>query len=280
MTNNKFIYKLIYNLYILLGYNIPQEKIIQIVTDDLKCLTEKEKNIKEFSDSFNYLFDNLNQYFDSGIIKRSYYLLTNDLLDNDITKNIVNIYYQNIDNSVHTLSSMVHLYIVNHVKKRNIEFAFLISNCIMKKKNRGFLMPYEYSHSEYKIAVKNNDLSSLIKVIFEIEQIDKKTNPCKLSKAEIIDKIRNLKNELINKFNIRKLYLFGSFAKGKNNESSDVDFLVILEESLINVERLDRIDEIKAYLNGVLCCNIDILDFTYAISNLGVNEIENVITLI
>lgn len=116
--------------------------------------------------------------------------------------------------------------------------------------------------------------------MFEIKQMDKKTNPCKLSKIKIIDKIRNLKNELIDKFNIKKLYLFGSFAKEKNNKSSDVDFLVILEESLIYAERLDRIDEIKAYLNGVLSCDVDILDFTYATSNLGVNEIENAITLI
>lgn len=150
----KIVYKLLYNLYILLEYNIPQEKIIQIAIDDLKCLTKEEKNIKKFSDSFTYLFDNLNQCFDFDIIKKSYYLLTDDLLNDDVTRNIVNIYYQNIDNSVYTLSSMIHLYIVNYVKRRNIEFAFLISNYIMKKKDEGFLMPYEYSHSEYKMAIK------------------------------------------------------------------------------------------------------------------------------
>ena len=49
---------------------------------------------------------------------------------------------------------------------------------------------------------------------------------------------------------------------------------------MINESRLDKIDEVKQYLINVLNCEIDILDFNYAIENLGENEMEHIITLI
>lgn len=81
-------------------------------------------------------------------------------------------------------------------------------------------------------------------------------------------------------FNISKLYLFGSFAKGTNNEDSDIDFLVILDDSLINIERLEQISLIKEYLSELFECSVDVLDFTFALRELGENEMEHIITLI
>ena len=55
--------------------------------------------------------------------------------------------------------------------------------------------------------------------------------------------------ELVNNYYIDKLYLFGSFAKGTNDENSDIDFLVILDEDLINIEKLEQISVLKEYLS-------------------------------
>ena len=88
------------------------------------------------------------------------------------------------------------------------------------------------------------------------------------------------KKYLVDTFHIRKLYLFGSFAKGTNNENSDIDFLVILDESLINIERLNQIELIKEYLSELFECSVDVLDFTFALKELGENEIEHALTLI
>lgn len=280
MNNFKETSKLLYYLYILIGNHIPKEKINKVVDDETKCLTEEEKNIKRFSNSFNYLFNNVNQTFDNELINNSYYLLSNKQLSSEIVNKIISLYYENFDNSVYTLNSIIHLFIANNIEEKNIEFAFLISNYIMKKKDKGFLIPYEYSHIQYKRAIKGGNLSDLIRVLFDIEQIEIGKKPCKLTRQEIIDRIKEVKDELISKYEVKKLYLFGSFAKGTNKETSDVDFIAILKDNLINVERLDRIDEIKEYLNGILDCDVDILDFTYALKNLGENEMENVITLI
>lgn len=167
-----------------------------------------------------------------------------------------------------------------HMTNNNVEFAFLISNYIMLKKGRWFLMPYEYCHNDYSEAIKKNDLSSLIRVFYDIEMIKKEKRPCLLSRDEVIQKVKFLKKNLLNDYKIEKLYLFGSFAKGNNTEKSDSDFVVIFNESLINKEKNDMIKTMKNYLSNEFECDVDLLDFSYALDTFDKSQMEYLITLI
>jgi len=44
------------------------------------------------------------------------------------------------------------------------------------------------------------------------------------------EKVDILINELIKKFPVNEVYLFGSYAKGKQDEESDIDFCIIVNE--------------------------------------------------
>lgn len=201
-------------------------------------------------------------------------------MDKEIATKIVEIYYKNIDVAPHSLAALLHLYITKNITKNNIEFAFLISNYVMLKKGRWFLMPYEYCHNDYKEAIENNDLSSLIRIFYDIELVKKEKKPCLLSKNEVIQRIKNIKEELVNNYYIDKLYLFGSFAKGNNTDKSDLDFVVIFNESLINKEKSDMIKVVKNYLNNEFNCDVDLLDFSYALDTFDKSQMEYLITLI
>jgi len=48
----------------------------------------------------------------------------------------------------------------------------------------------------------------------------------KLDREEILRRLREHKNELQQKFPIARLALFGSYARGEQNENSDIDILV------------------------------------------------------
>ena len=153
-----------------------------------------------------------------------------------IVNQIIKLYYKNIDIASHSLAALLHLFIVNNISKNNVEFAFLISNYIMLKKDRWFLMPYEYCHNDYREAIENNDISSLIRIFYDIELVKNDKRPCLLPRDAVIKKVKSLRKELLYNYNIENLYLFGSFAKGNNTEKSDLDFVVIFNESLINKE--------------------------------------------
>lgn len=127
------------------------------------------------------------------MLNQSYFLLTNELLENEIATKIIEMYYKKIDVAPHSLTALLHLYITNNITKNNIEFAFLISNYVMLKKNRWLLMPYEYCHKDYKEAIKSKDLSSLIRIFYDIELVKKEKKPCLLSRDEVIQNIKSIK---------------------------------------------------------------------------------------
>lgn len=280
MEKNKFINNLVFYILYLCKAKIPKEKIGQIMRDEIRCLTEEELFIKRLINSLIYLFNNINQLFNEEMLKKLYYLLTNLLIDKELAGKIIQLYYENIDCSAYYLTALIHLYITDNIKEKPIEYAFIISELIMFKKKKTLIIPYEFSHQKYNRAIRNSDLQLLFKVFLETENHLKGSLPCKYTKDKIIKKIKDIKDDLIVKFDIRKLYLFGSFAKGTNNESSDIDFLVILEEDLINIERLEQISLLKEYLSKLFECSVDVLDFTFALKELGENEMEHIITLI
>lgn len=62
----------------------------------------------------------------------------------------------------------------------------------------------------------------------------------KLSKEEIIEAL-NRHRSVLSRYKVRKIGLFGSFAKGEQGAESDIDFVVEFEEpSLANFMGLSR----------------------------------------
>ena len=280
MNKIKEIIKLIYFITKFRNDYVIYEYVKKIYYDFDNYTANIELLIKNICDSTNYIFNNINQSFTKELLIKAYFLLSNKLIDSAVVNKLIELYYKNIDVAPHSLAALLHLFIINNVEKKNLEFAFLISNYIMLKKGRWFLMPYEYCHNDYREAVKNNDLSSLIRIFYDIESVKKDKKPCLLSKDEVIQKIKYLKEELVTKYYIEKLYLFGSFAKGNNTEKSDLDFVVILNESLINNEKNEIITNVKKYLGNEFECDVDLLDFSYALNTFDKSQMEYLITLI
>ena len=280
MNKIKEIIKLIYFITKFRNDYVIYEYVKKIYYDFDNYTANIELLIKNICDSTNYIFNNINQSFTKELLIKAYFLLSNKLIDSAVVNKLIELYYKNIDVAPHSLAALLHLFIINNVEKNNLEFAFLISNYIMLKKGRWFLMPYEYCHNDYREAVKNNDLSSLIRIFYDIESVKKDKKPCLLSKDEVIQKIKYLKEELVTKYYIEKLYLFGSFAKGNNTEKSDLDFVVILNESLINNKKNEIITNVKKYLGNEFECDVDLLDFSYALNTFDKSQMEYLITLI
>jgi len=75
-----------------------------------------------------------------------------------------------------------------------------------------------------------------------------------LTKAKIIQTIKNEKPHLTDTYNVKKIGLFGSFAKGKQTGKSDIDLVVEFKQP-IGFKFLDLCD----YLENKLGEKVDIL---------------------
>jgi hypothetical protein len=75
-----------------------------------------------------------------------------------------------------------------------------------------------------------------------------------LTKAKVIKTIKNEKPHLVAEFNVKKIGLFGSFAKGRQTGKSDIDIIVEFSKP-IGFKFLDLCD----YLEEKLGKKVDIL---------------------
>jgi len=77
----------------------------------------------------------------------------------------------------------------------------------------------------------------------------------KKSKEKILSTLKSLKEELNKKFRVKSIGLFGSYVNNKQNESSDIDFLVEFEEDadLFHLVGLSR------YLEEVFKSKVDVI---------------------
>ncbi len=66
----------------------------------------------------------------------------------------------------------------------------------------------------------------------------------------IINIVKKYIKEASKKFNIKEVYIFGSYAKGTNDEESDIDIAIVLDE---NIDTIDTMIELM-----ILTQNIDL----------------------
>lgn len=265
----------------LVGYGLPHERLKRIILDDFKAESIEEKEVKSFANAYLYILNNIHQSVTKELLQESYYLLTHETLDEQISKQILETYYMYYDENSHYVAMLVHLKVLELIEKRNIEFAFMISTLIMFKKGRYPLIPYAYMFDIYKQTIKQKNKDKLMVIFSEIEAIHKPhENHSNLSKEEIIWKIQELKNHLVKEYHIQKLYLYGSYAKERVTTQSDLDLLVIFDKEMLPLERGIVIKNLTDYLENKLKIHLDILDFTHALENLDISEMENLITII
>jgi predicted nucleotidyltransferase len=67
------------------------------------------------------------------------------------------------------------------------------------------------------------------------------------TKEDVIEALRALKPLVMDTFNVRSIALFGSFARGEQTESSDVDIIVDVDSS-IGLDFVDLADLIESKL--------------------------------
>jgi len=77
-----------------------------------------------------------------------------------------------------------------------------------------------------------------------------------VTKEDILHYLSTHKDEFYRKFNITKLALFGSYARGDATESSDIDILVEIEKDTQNIH--DKKEAFRALIENALHKRVDI----------------------
>jgi len=76
------------------------------------------------------------------------------------------------------------------------------------------------------------------------------------NKEQLIQKIREIKPELVNNFGVENIALFGSVASNENNSNSDIDIFVSLKQGY---KTFDNFMDLKFYLEEALAGKVDLM---------------------
>jgi predicted nucleotidyltransferase len=97
--------------------------------------------------------------------------------------------------------------------------------------------------------------------------------------GEILKKVKKVlkehKEELKGKYGVKEIGVFGSYVRGENKESSDLDILVEFEE---NVEMdLIKFVELENHLSELLGIKVDLVDKTTLKPAIGKHILQEVV---
>ena len=82
-----------------------------------------------------------------------------------------------------------------------------------------------------------------------------------MTKLQIINYLKAHKEEFSKKFNIKKIALFGSYARGEANKDSDIDILIEFKENTKNIYSIKK--ELKKVLTKAFNKDVDIASLKY-----------------
>jgi len=133
----------------------------------------------------------------------------------------------------------------------------LIMNHWLFKNGYSLLIIYPSFTKELENLVKyGGDIAVMKRLVtsFYIESYVRNTIVQVRSQNEIIKEIKNIKDVLVLQYGINKLEIFGSYAKGTQNEFSDLDLLVETKDDLNEFEE----DAINDFLSVILELKVNI----------------------
>jgi|SRR5690554_22211 len=278
----KDFFRVVKNTHYLNSNTIPYEKIKKIIIGVDKPVSKEEILIKNFSDAFIYLLRNINASFNIDLVNKTYYILTNSILDEKTANEIVKEYFLYNDENAHYKALKIHECIIKNMDASNIKMAIMFSNYIMIRSKRRPLVILPSFFKRYKSIILNDKGTKEEKILLfaELEVDNKKTkeNSRLIDCKEACLNLFKLRKDIEN-FGVEKLYVFGSVAKGDNTINSDLDLLVKMRKDVFNFERRINQVELKEFLEEKLRIDVDIVEFDYAITTFDTYELENIRTV-
>jgi hypothetical protein len=95
--------------------------------------------------------------------------------------------------------------------------------------------------------------------------------------GEIKETLAQLKGELREKYGVKSIGVFGSYVRGEQKKTSDVDILVELDESA-DLSLLDFIG-LENYLSSVLGVKVDLVEKQTLKPRIGKHVLEEVVSI-
>ncbi len=278
MKNNE------YNLpfYILKTFDqkIQKVRFKDIILNKETPNSYKEMHYKEMDDCYLFLMNNLKNNLDISIFIKSYFLLTNKRMSKRNAFKLISIYYQYKDCNIIELLSFLLEEINNFIRYKKIEYSLLLINYFFKKNEDSEMEIYPSMFQSLKkmFSNKENQIASLWMLKKSLTYQEEKSFK-EVSKEEILNFFHIHKANIIHKFLIKRLFLFGSFAENTYHNQSDLNLIVIFNDSITCGEKILLSRKLEKFIEEKLNIKADVIHFEYAITSMDFMSLNKILTI-
>lgn len=240
------------------GYDFSHDEYKKVSYGEKGFETTIEERLKSYYDACIFLLGNAKNPLTKKILNRFFYLINDEPL-NEITILSIESYLLNIcDASPIEKACEFHMFIYDrfsHLEPLDRQLISLIFfNYILVKHDIPAIKLVGRDITKY-VKVRDNykenkeEMFIFFKDLIKSSFVMEKTyldNLKELTVKDISKTIREMEEELKDKYNVENIFLYGSFAKGIDRMDSDIDLLVRLSLDITYDDRLQIVEELKS----------------------------------
>lgn len=278
MNTNK--YNLPFYIYKINNRKTQKVRFKDIVLDKEIPNSYEEAHYKEITDTYMFLINNVKSNIDISLFIKSYFLLTNKRISKKNAFKLLEIYYLYKDCNIVELLSFLLEEISKQIKFRKIEYGLLLVNYFFKRYEDKEIEIYQSMFNSLRVmfSSKENIIASLLMLKRSLNYM-KEQGFININKEEILDFFHINKKEIKDRFLIKRLFLFGSFSENMHHNHSDLDLLVVLNDSITNGEKIILIKKLEKYIEDKLKIPTDVINFEYAITSMDFMSLNKILTI-
>ncbi len=254
--NPKIDFKLIYSINPYLNINENYKEIRNYFHHKTKVESKQGvmfKNLKE-------IFDLLKSIPIHSLTELNINEVTKKLGIKDIEEekihSLLSMFQNKNDDNIPTFSTKVFEFIIRNelFQELSLEIGLLFMNAILYQNHYIPIVIFKSNFDFFKTLIKQNiTTTSLVEIFAKLEDVSirYKEKFDQAIKQEIIDGLLHNKWEMKQRFQVEKLWLYGSFVRDDTTPYSDVDLFVQMKDET-------RKEELRDYLFEILKRPVDI----------------------
>lgn len=268
------------------GYDFNHDRYKGVIYNEIAYNSKTEEMAKRYYDAYCYLLNNSKNPLTTKILSKFFYLLEIDIKNTKLIK-LVSLFFKCDEDVAVDKAILFHLEaykIITDLDEAMVIALMLFNYTLVKNDhpsvqlNSCELTDYEILRDRYYTGDKKPIYLLMLNVIRNNKYQEKSyyLNLKPLNIKEIYNSLINDKEMLKEKYQIKSLAIYGSYAKGNNRIDSDIDMLVSFNDDLLMEEKLKNVAELESMYYKRFNRFVDILEVGSYISDEIIEEITKI----
>ena len=241
--NPKIDYKMLFSINPLFNLEENFNEIKKVFNGKEKAVSKQAKMFEKLKEIFDYLkktsVETLKEIDIQEILKK----LKIKNINNERIVSLLKTLKSKENTDTITFSAKVFAFIVKNeiFKEISLEIGLLFMNAILYYYHYIPMIIFRNNFNYFKDLIKDNvTIESLVEILSNLKDVSIRYSEKyeETTKENIVDVIKKNKQELKDRYHIKKIWLYGSFVRDDSTSYSDIDLFVEMEE--IQMEELRK----------------------------------------